>query len=101
VRWERGWLVLTEAAQAACQWGLEGVVGGELPELPELPGYEKWQEVRRREPFQLKLDSFRCLTPVGASRTISRIFLTAALPTASDPTSLDSIDRRGFRIHDG
>jgi hypothetical protein len=46
---------------------------------------------------------YLCLTLVGTSRTISRIFQTAALPTVSDPTSLDSDDRRGFkfRIHDG
>jgi hypothetical protein len=45
----------------------------------------------------------RCLTLGGTSRTISRIFQTAALPTASGSTTLESDDQRGFkfRIHDG
>jgi len=43
------------------------------------------------------------LTLGGTSRTISRIFPTAALPPVSDLMSLESDDRRGFkfRIHDG
>jgi hypothetical protein len=45
----------------------------------------------------------RCLTLGGTSRTISRIFQAAALPTAFDATQLDSDDRRGFKfwVHDG
>jgi len=44
-----------------------------------------------------------CLTLGGTSRTIGRTFQTAESPKASDPSSLDSDDCRGFkfRIRDG
>ena len=68
--------------------------------LAELPGHQECQKNRRQRRATIPGHA-HCLTLGGTGRTISRIFQTAALPTALVATQLDSDDRRGFTIHDG
>ena len=81
------------------QWIANGTImgtGSNLPNFPELP---RVRNGRKFAPGGVRhTQGHCCLTLGGTGRTISRTFQTAALAKASDPTSLDSDDRRGFKF---